>query len=80
MNECFLFFQAEDHTLKCVHPKCQMVSHTLCLANKFLSDKGTMTEVLPVDGTCPKCKGAVLWGDLVRLKTGCYQNLEEVRN
>jgi structure-specific endonuclease subunit SLX1 len=35
-------------------------------------------EVLPVDGTCPKCKGAVLWGDLVRLKNGCYQNLEEV--
>lgn len=74
---CNRRIQAEDHTLKCVHPKCQMVSHTLCLANKFLSDKGTKTEVLPVDGTCPKCKGAVLWGDLVRLKTGCYQNLEE---
>lgn len=72
-------FQSEEHTLKCIHPKCHMVSHTLCLSNKFLLEKGLKNrEVLPVDGTCPKCKGAVLWGDLVRLKKGCYQNLEEV--
>lgn len=75
---CNKRIQADDHTLNCVHPKCPMISHILCLSNKFLSEKGsTGKEIVPVDGTCPKCKGTVLWGDLIRLKTGCYQNLEE---
>ncbi|XP_062616333.1 structure-specific endonuclease subunit slx1-like [Saccostrea cucullata] len=64
-----------DTILKCVHPQCSMQAHIVCLAKRFLTNQPG--ELIPVDGKCPLCKAVVLWGDLIRAKQGCYQNLEE---
>lgn len=64
-----------DTLLKCVHPKCSMQAHIICLAKKFLSSQPG--QIVPIDGKCPVCKAVVLWGDLIRARQGCYQNLEE---
>ena len=52
-----------------------MMSHIVCLAQHFL--KGTQ-ELLPLDGICPYCKCALLWGDLMRHRLGCKDMLEQV--
>lgn len=75
---CFKRLQVDDTTVNCVHPKCSMTSHIECLSRKFLSQSKQQTkEILPIEGTCPGCKQLVLWGDVIRFKMGCYQNLEE---
>ena len=74
--ECHIVLvQETDAVLRCYHPMCQMTCHTLCLAKQFL--RGT-EHMIPVDGSCPSCKGALLWGDLIRYKMGCKDNLEAV--
>ena len=72
-NVAFLRFilQPTDNTVKCVIHTCLAVSHTLCLAKHFL--KGHPDEIIPVLGACPRCKQQALWGDVMRLKAGCYQ-------
>lgn len=32
-----------------------------------------------MEGTCPKCKTVLLWGDVIRQMKGCYQR-EEAEN
>ena len=46
----------------------------LCLSRRFTTDKN---QVVPIDGPCPKCSQVLLWGDVIRHKNGCYQNLNE---
>ncbi|KAK2169150.1 hypothetical protein LSH36_12g21087 [Paralvinella palmiformis] len=65
----------ESNTLHCIITRCKAVSHTLCLAKCFLGSE--KNQMMPVEGQCPKCKTLMLWGDLIRLKNGCYQNLKE---
>ncbi|KAJ8312017.1 hypothetical protein KUTeg_009390 [Tegillarca granosa] len=78
---CRKIIEADDNTLNCVHPKCTSLSHILCLSNKFLSTSNERKDqIIPVEGHCPKCKQPTLWADLIRFKTGCYQNLEECRS
>lgn len=67
--------KASDSNLKCVHPKCSMQAHIICLAKRFLTNQPG--QIIPVDGKCPLCRAVILWGDLIRAKQGCYQNLEE---
>nr|XP_032816407.1 structure-specific endonuclease subunit slx1-like isoform X2 [Petromyzon marinus] len=75
---CMLCHQRiqEDERMSCFHPGCRMEAHITCLARDFL--KTDPTQLLPVEGQCPGCKNAVLWGDLVRYKNGCYGDLEEI--
>ncbi|XP_041348696.1 structure-specific endonuclease subunit slx1-like [Gigantopelta aegis] len=71
---CYSRFKPEDSKVSCFHPNCSMVSHMLCLSRRFITEKD---EVIPIDGPCPKCKQILLWGDVIRHKNGCYQNLNE---
>ena len=67
------FYQDGDTTLRCLYPTCSMESHIICLAQHFCPN-----HVLPIEGDCPSCGRSLLWGDLVRFKRGCYQNLKMV--
>ncbi|XP_069683763.1 structure-specific endonuclease subunit slx1 [Periplaneta americana] len=57
--------------MTCISPSCLLVVHVICLARRF--QKGDI--IIPLEGDCPACNTHVLWGDLVRKKKGCYNNL-----
>ncbi|XP_052801335.1 structure-specific endonuclease subunit slx1-like isoform X2 [Mya arenaria] len=76
----------DEVTVSCYHPRCMMVSHIVCLANRFLSrerrvvtqgEPEEVTHMVPVEGACPRCSQPLLWGDVIRHKHGCYQNLTQ---
>uniref|UniRef100_A0A1B6L799 Structure-specific endonuclease subunit SLX1 C-terminal domain-containing protein n=1 Tax=Graphocephala atropunctata TaxID=36148 RepID=A0A1B6L799_9HEMI len=64
----------QEDTLFCVIPQCPCVSHIVCLARHFLGNDSE--EILPVEGTCPKCNANILWGDLIRKRNGCFKHLQ----
>ncbi|XP_066294813.1 structure-specific endonuclease subunit slx1-like [Branchiostoma lanceolatum] len=66
---CVKRLQEFESQLKCVHPSCTMKAHLTCLARHFL--RRTEDSLLPVEGTCPKCKVSLLWGEVIRQKLGC---------
>ena len=54
-----------------------MSCHMICLSNQQKGEKNVM-KLIPIEVECPACQLTLLWGDLVRLKKGCYQkNTEE---
>jgi structure-specific endonuclease subunit SLX1 len=57
--------------ISCLSPGCLLTAHVICLAKTFL--KGNC--IIPIEGHCPACDSHLLWGDLVRKKKGCYNNL-----
>lgn len=63
----------EKDSVACVKPDCILTAHLICLAKVFCNDG----MILPIEGTCPACRTNILWGDLIRKKNGCYQNLQE---
>jgi len=78
-NICFKAVSPAE-CLTCLFPKCGAKSHILCLAENFTGGSGDGTcpnGLLPVRGTCPTCNGEELWGDLIRKRRGCYEELSE---
>ena len=67
---------AGNELITCLYPTCAAVSHILCLAKKFTNKEGA--GLVPVSGDCPSCGGLELWGNLIRKKRGCYEDLEEI--
>ena len=59
-------------TLTCPHGRCRSVSHLTCLAGHFIRSSAgadadaAETAILPTRGSCPRCKKAVRWIDLVK--------------
>lgn len=74
---CFLckMVCTPNEILKCLVKDCDMEAHTICLAEHFL--RLEVGHLLPLSGSCPKCDKDLLWGDLIRKKKGCYQQLGE---
>jgi len=72
-NICFTEVTVSQKVV-CLYPKCEAVSHILCLGMEFT--KGT-EDILPVKGNCPTCGGEEIWGNVIRKKRGCYEELEE---
>ncbi|XP_033123202.1 structure-specific endonuclease subunit slx1-like [Anneissia japonica] len=72
---CVKRIQPTDNVMSCLYPRCSMVAHVICIANVFLRNTD---ELLPVQGTCPLCRQQLLWGDLVRKKNGCYEEMENM--
>lgn len=75
---CLLCDDAVTQTerMRCLSTSCQLNAHVRCLAKHILQREPPGT-LLPLEGPCPSCGSILLWGDLVRLKRGCYQQEEE---
>jgi len=58
----------------CLYPKCEAVSHILCLGMVFTKNT---EDILPIKGDCPTCGGEEIWGNIIRKKRGCYEELKE---
>lgn len=52
----------------CPNSGCEGVGHVLCWGRHILG-KENDEEVLPVSGKCPKCRGDVKWGDMMKEMT-----------
>ncbi|KAI9651599.1 MAG: Slx4p interacting protein [Alyxoria varia] len=52
--------------LTCSSPGCSMVAHMGCLADNFLREETNQERIVPVQGTCPKCRTNLLWANLTR--------------
>ncbi|KAK0619000.1 hypothetical protein B0T14DRAFT_518384 [Immersiella caudata] len=52
----------------CTNDGCEGVGHLSCWSRHFLpgSDAGGDGNILPIQGQCPKCKGVVQWGDMMK--------------
>ncbi|KAJ8042783.1 Structure-specific endonuclease subunit slx1 [Holothuria leucospilota] len=70
---CIKKMKPGEATVECVYPHCGVKSHMICLAKLFLHNEPS--QLIPVEGTCPRCKGTSRWGDLIRKKQGCYADL-----
>jgi hypothetical protein len=51
-----------------------------CLAEHFRKTGSDKEKgfFLPVDGQCPLCDRYTFWGDIIRKKKGCYEDLMAV--
>lgn len=71
-NICFKTV-ALGEKMECLNSRCGAVSHVICLSEAFLATEQNV--VIPVQGKCVTCECVLQWGDLVRKKKGCYNNL-----
>ncbi|XP_052889473.1 structure-specific endonuclease subunit SLX1 homolog [Anopheles moucheti] len=68
--------QEGDLVLRCLHPRCPLVSHLECLAEIVLEPG----QYVPVEGDCPVCEGHFLWGDIIRKANGCSDFVDDAEN
>lgn len=52
--------------LVCPNEGCETVFHMTCLSKRFLNEEGVSGSVVPVSGSCPRCKATLQWIDLVK--------------
>ncbi|XP_065078837.1 structure-specific endonuclease subunit SLX1 homolog [Ochlerotatus camptorhynchus] len=66
----------KDFALRCVQPRCKLICHIECLANRCLEPE----QYVPVEGSCPICESHFLWGDLIRKVKGCSDLVEDLNS
>ena len=53
----------------------------VCLSTNFCNKSNeSRTFFLPIDGHCPVCNVYMLWGDIIRKKKGCYEDINKVED
>lgn len=65
----------------CSNGECQGVGHLDCWSRDLLRQHGEENDddvLLPMEGSCPKCGGAVRWGDMMRELTLRARGQKEV--
>lgn len=73
---CFLCqgIVTKDKNFVCFNTSCKETFHVVCLGRDFVSSQSEKNQfILPIDGSCPKCKSPTLWGDVIRYVSGCYR-------
>lgn len=69
----------------CSHRGCEGVGHLDCWSRHLLHQKGEDNDdgvLLPIDGQCPKCRGAVKWADMMKeltLRTRGQKEVEKLK-
>jgi hypothetical protein len=67
--------------LKCIN--CNLNVHTICMANYFLNkekeeaiseEEKQKINLLPIEGSCPKCGVYLLWGDLIKYRQCSFKS------
>lgn len=49
----------------CSNTSCEGVGHISCWSRHMLGEQND-NDILPISGQCPKCKGDVVWGDMMK--------------
>ncbi len=62
----------------CTNETCDGVGHVDCWSRHLLAEEGAEDTILPVAGHCPKCKGEVRWGDMMKELTLRVRGQKEV--
>ncbi|KAI1505762.1 hypothetical protein F5X99DRAFT_217108 [Biscogniauxia marginata] len=61
----------------CPNTGCEGTGHISCWSRHLLGHNNTQ-DIIPVAGHCPKCKGEVLWGDMMKEVSLRVRGPEEV--
>lgn len=64
----------------CTNDGCDGVGHVSCWSRHFVGD-GAADDIVPVQGQCPKCKGEVHWGVMMKeltLRVRGQQDVEKL--
>ncbi|KAL2018138.1 hypothetical protein VTK56DRAFT_1214 [Thermocarpiscus australiensis] len=61
----------------CTNAGCDAVGHLSCWSRHFLAARES-DSILPIEGQCPKCKGEVHWGDMMKELTLRIRGQKEV--
>lgn len=84
-GECVVCLQHLEHDKGlyaiCSHHGCEGVGHLDCWSRHLLHKKGEDSDdgvLLPIDGQCPKCHGAVQWADMMKELTLRTRGQKEV--
>jgi structure-specific endonuclease subunit SLX1 len=82
-GRCVVCFQHLEHDKGlyaiCPSGECEGMGHLDCWSRYLLHQQGEDDgTLLPVDGRCPKCSGAVKWGDMMRELTLRIRGQKEV--
>lgn len=68
----------------CSNAGCEGVGHLVCWSRHLLNQKGEADDngvLLPMEGHCPTCRGAVKWGDMMKeltLRTRGQKEVEQL--
>lgn len=62
----------------CSNGDCEGVGHLACWSRHLLAQEGNEEAVMPIQGRCPSCQGAVRWSDMMKELTLRERSPKEV--
>lgn len=81
-GNCVVCDEELDHAkglhVVCSNGNCEGVGHLECWSRHLLQQEGEPEQVMPTQGRCPKCLGAVQWGDMMKELTLRERGAKEV--